>query len=222
MFPTNGGCPVDWDKLKPRRFTHAILNESGEIREHEDAWYGNEDQAWAMGNPFNGYWTGWTEFEMEDEEMKEGMHDDEEMKEGMHDKDELKKEAAHEDELKKEAMHDDEMDMQPEPEAEMDMDDADELQLTDEEAQAIIELGEKLKAAMDTEAPDMEPEPMDEPDMGADMGEEDEELMEALAGIEYVPERQEIVEEVARRVAKRLLKAKRANQALQEALSTKK
>eukprot|EP00959_Pyramimonas_sp_CCMP1952_P303295 6346743-Pyramimonas_sp.AAC.1 len=24
-----------------------------------------------MGNPFNGYWTGWTEFEMEDEEMKD-------------------------------------------------------------------------------------------------------------------------------------------------------
>eukprot|EP00959_Pyramimonas_sp_CCMP1952_P405076 8490076-Pyramimonas_sp.AAC.1 len=23
-----------------------------------------------MGNPFNGYWTGWTEFEIENEEMK--------------------------------------------------------------------------------------------------------------------------------------------------------
>eukprot|EP00959_Pyramimonas_sp_CCMP1952_P340271 7126979-Pyramimonas_sp.AAC.1 len=54
-FPTNGGCPVDWDKLKPRRFTHAILNDSGEIREHEDAWYGKEgdDKTWAMGAPFN-------------------------------------------------------------------------------------------------------------------------------------------------------------------------
>jgi len=148
----------------------------------------------------------------EDEEMKEGMHEDEEMKEGMHDKDELKKEAMHEDEMDAPEMDAPEMDMAGE----------DELQLTDEEAQAIIELGEKLKAAMDSEAPEMDAEPMDEPDMGADMGEEDEELMEALGGIEYVPERQEIVEEVARRVAKRLLKAKRANQALQEALSTKK
>eukprot|EP00959_Pyramimonas_sp_CCMP1952_P142095 2974391-Pyramimonas_sp.AAC.1 len=36
-FPTSGGCPVDWDKLKPRRFTHAIMINSGVIHEHEDA-----------------------------------------------------------------------------------------------------------------------------------------------------------------------------------------
>ena len=47
-------------------------------------------------------------------------------------------------------------------------------------------------------------------------------MMEALEGIDYVAEQKEIVEEVARRVAKRLLKAKKATQALEEALTTKK
>ena len=91
------------------------------------------------------------------------------------------------------------------------------MELTDEEAQAIIDLADKLKAAMGEDTPEM-----DAPEMDADMGEEDEELMEALAGIEYVPERKDIVEEVARRVAKRLLKAKKADTALKEALAIKK
>ena len=72
--------------------------------------------------------------------------------------------------------------------------------------------------------------PMD--DMGAEMGEEpmgdmgaledeEEEIMEALRGINYVPGKKEIIEEVARRVAKRLMKAKRAENQLQEALGKK-
>ena len=149
---------------------------------------------------------------VQEEEVNEGMHEkEEEMKEGMHEKEEEMKEA----------MHDDEMDA-PEMDApEMDMAGEDELQLTDEEAKAIIDLADKLRAAMDEE-PEMEAEP--EMDMGAEpeMDQEDEEMMEALAGIEYVAEQKDIVEEVARRVAKRLLKAKKANEALQEALSTKK
>jgi hypothetical protein len=95
------------------------------------------------------------------------------------------------------------------------------LDLTPEEASAIIELGEKLKAAMEGE--EMESEPM--PDELADepMPEEaPEDLMaEALEGINYVPERKEIVEEVARRVAKRLLEAKRAQKSLDNALGKK-
>ena len=75
----------------------------------------------------------------------------------------------------------------------------------------------------DEEAPMGEPmdEPMDEP-MGEPMGDEEEEIMEALKGIDYVPGKKEVVEEVARRVAKRLLKAKRAQSNLQEALGTNK
>ncbi len=44
--------------------------------------------------------------------------------------------------------------------------------------------------------------------------------MEALKGIQYIPGKKEIVQEVAKRVAKRLLKAKRAEQQLKEALGT--
>ena len=106
-----------------------------------------------------------------------------------------------------------------------------ELELTDDEAQAIIDLGKKLEAAMpeggeeaELEEPLEEPaeelpaeEPMD--DMGA--AEEEEEIMEALKGINYIPGKKEIVEEVARRVAKRLLKAKRAEKDLNEALGSR-
>lgn len=46
-------------------------------------------------------------------------------------------------------------------------------------------------------------------------------LAEALKGIKYVPGKKEIVNEVAKRVAHRLLKAKRADAKLQEALGNK-
>ena len=57
-----------------------------------------------------------------------------------------------------------------------------------------------------------------EEEMVDDVEVEDEEIMEALRGIHYVPGKKEIVNEVAKRVAKRLLKAKQAEQQLQEAL----
>jgi hypothetical protein len=112
----------------------------------------------------------------------------------------------------------------PEEEPEMEMDAEEEMELTDEEAQAIIDLGKKLESAMGEQAleePEMEmgaEEP--EMDLGDEKGEE-EEIMEALSEITYVPEQKEIVEEVARRVAKRLLKAKRAKKNLDEALGKK-
>jgi len=93
------------------------------------------------------------------------------------------------------------------------------LELTDEEAKAIIELGTKLEAAMgmDDEM-DMGGEEAPEMDMGGeeDMGEED--LMEALRGISYVPSQGEIVNEVAQRVARRLKAAKLHEAKLNRAL----
>ena len=94
------------------------------------------------------------------------------------------------------------------------------LELTDEEAQAIIDLGNKLEAAMgmDDEMGDMDmgDEEADMGDEEADMGEE--ELMEALRGISYVPSQSEIVNEVAQRVARRLKAAKLHEAKLNRAL----
>ncbi len=158
----------------------------------------------------------------EEEKMEEAAHAEEEkVEEGMYAEDE----PAADEEMP--PMEDEPADEEPE----MDMGAGDELELTDEEAMAIIELGKKLEAAM-PEGGDEEPEmdmggddmpPMeDEPEMDLNEEEAEEEIMEALQGITYVPERKEIVEEVARRVAKRLLKAKRAESALKEALGNTK
>lgn len=95
------------------------------------------------------------------------------------------------------------------------------LELTDKEAQAIIDLGTKLEAAMgmDDEMGDMD---MAGDDMSGDAmgGEEmgEEELMEALRGISYVPSQSEIVNEVAQRVARRLKDAKLHEAKLNRAL----
>jgi len=112
-------------------------------------------------------------------------------------------------------------DMDMEADAEMDGD----LELTDEEAEAIIALGAKLEAAMgmDDEMGDMDMggEEAPEMDMGGeeDMGEED--LMEALRGVSYVPSQKEIVNEVAQRVARRLKAAKLHEAKLNKALGKK-
>ena len=114
-----------------------------------------------------------------------------------------------------------EMDMGAE--APMAMDD---VELTDEEAQALIALGDKLSTAMGDAAEDvaMDDEngmpPMDDAPMDAPE-EEEEEMMEALAGINYVPNQNEIVNEVARRVARRLAQARKAQKKMNEALGRK-
>lgn len=108
------------------------------------------------------------------------------------------------------------MDMGAEADAEGD------LELTDEEAQAIIDLGTKLEQAMGMGDMDMggEEAGMDM-DAGAEaedeMGEE-EEIMEALRGISYVPSQSEVVNEVAQRVARRLKAAKLHEAKLNRAL----
>lgn len=108
---------------------------------------------------------------------------------------------------------------EPEMEEEGDMD----LELTDDEAEVIIELGKKLEAAMggdmedemdmDAEAPEM--------DAGDDMDMEDEVMEAMLEGINYQPGKAEIVNEVAKRVAKRLAEAKKAEKRMNEALGRK-
>lgn len=115
----------------------------------------------------------------------------------------------------------DDMDAAAEEPVEMDGD----LELTDEEAQAIIDLGSKLEAAMG-DMGDMDDmggeEEMPADDMGGeeDMGEED--IMEALRGINYSPSQTEVVNEVAKRVAKRLKTAKLHEAKLNRALGRKK
>jgi len=98
----------------------------------------------------------------------------------------------------------------------MEMGDEDQdLELTDDEAQAIIDLGAKLEAAMGDM--DMGDEPEMDMKGDEDMGEE-EAIMEALRGISYVPSRTEVVNEVAKRVARRLQAAKLHEAKLNRAL----
>jgi len=156
-------------------------------------------QKLAMVSPINEM------YNMRDDEMEEGMYkrDDEEVMQ--------EEEEAPEMEMGDEAP---EMEMGDE-EGAMDGD----LELTDEEAQAIIDLGTKLQSAMGDEAPEMEMGDEEPMEMGAEEGEED--LMEALAGINYVPSQTEVVNEVAKRVARRLKAAKLHEAKLRRALGRK-
>jgi len=144
----------------------------------------------------------------DEEEMEEGMY-------GKRDDEEVMKEE--EDAPEMDAKEEPAMEMGGEEEG-MDMDG--DLELTDEEAQAIIDLGSKLEAAMggmdDMDMGDKEEPAMDMGGEEEDMGEED--LMEALAGISYIPSQGEIVNEVAQRVARRLKQAKLHEAKLNRAL----
>ena len=165
-------------------------------------------QKLAMVSPINEM------YHKRDEEMEEAMHGkyakrDDEVEEGMYKRDDEKL-------MEKE---EEPMDMGDE-EGGMDGD----LELTDEEAQAIIDLGMKLKGAMGDEKPEMDmgdDEPMDMGDEKEMMEAEDEmeeDLMEALADINYIPSQTEVVNEVARRVARRLKQAKLHEAKLNRAL----
>ena len=152
-----------------------------------------------------------------DDEMEEGMYNkrDDEMEEGMYgkrdDEEVMKEEEEEAPELDMDmGGKEDDMDMGGE-EGAMDGD----LELTDEEAQAIIDLGNKLQGAMGDE-PEMKMD--DEEPMDMDKEDDGEELMEALAGIEYVPSQSEVVNEVAKRVARRLKQAKLHEAKLNRAL----
>ena len=162
-------------------------------------------QKLAMVSPINEM------YHKRDEEMEEGMYgkrDDEEMKEGSYMKRDDEKLMEKEEP----------MDMGGE-QGGMDGD----LELTDEEAKAIIDLGMKLKDAMGDEEPEMD---MAGDDMGdekemMEMDDVEEDLMEALSGINYVPSQSEVVNEVAKRVARRLKAAKLHEAKLNQALGRK-
>jgi hypothetical protein len=146
--------------------------------------------------------------------------DEEEMEEGMYKRDDeevMKEEDA---EMEMDADMEAGAEMEAEEPAEMDGD----LELTDDEAQAIIDLGSKLEAAMGG-MEDMEMGGEEAPDMGMEDGAEEvdaeEALMEALRGISYTPSRTEVVNEVAQRVAKRLKAAKLHEAKLNRALGRK-
>ena len=165
----------------------------------------------------------------DEEEMEEGMYgkrdDEEHMEEGSYmkrDDEEHMEEGSYmkrdDEEVMKEEEAELEIDAEEAPEMEMDAGMDGDLELTDEEAQAIIDLGAKLEAAMGEEAPEMGDAPA--PEMG-DAPEEEDELMEALSGISYVPSQSEVVNEVAKRVAKRLKAAKLHEAKLNRALGRK-
>lgn len=113
------------------------------------------------------------------------------------------------------------MEMDDEPD---DMDDepemgAADISLTEEEAQLLIDLGERLKEAMGDEEPDMEDDDLDMEDEGPgleDEGPEQEEepgmadTMRQGAGGVY-ENQDEIVQEVLRRVTKRIVAQKLKN-----------
>ena len=162
-----------------------------------------------------------------DEKMQEAVEDEEGKVEegyGMHKQDD---EKVMEEE---DPMADVAMDAEEEAAPEMDADIEDEAggDLDAREAMAvdvIAAVADALNIEVDIdgaegeelEEPEMDMAP-EEPEM--DMEAEDE-IMEALKGINYIPERKEIVNEVAKRVALRLLKAKKAEKQLKEALGKK-
>jgi len=134
---------------------------------------------------------------------------------------------------------------EPAPEAEMDaageeaeMDAEDTKEVSQELVDAIPdmianlqELGDALGASGEAEA-ELEGEPMDElpPEEEGEVEEElpeppeeegGGEVLEALDGVNLELNEDELVQEVARRVAKRILKAKKAHKELNEALGKK-
>ena len=117
----------------------------------------------------------------------------------------------------------------------------DTLEITDETAQAffdavetVADMADKLKGQMgdpagmdDMDDMDMKDEPgapetdlMPADDMDADKDDMDA-VMEALRGINYVPSKQEVVNEVAQRVARRLKQAKLHEAKMKRALGRK-
>ena len=100
----------------------------------------------------------------------------------------------------------------------MEMGEEMDIDLTEEEAQVLIELGKKLEMAMGEG--DMEDDGMEAMDDMKEMDpmEEEVDLEESLEGINYIPSQTEVVNEVARRVARRLAEAQKAQKTMNEAL----
>ena len=135
------------------------------------------------------------------------------------------------------------MDAEPAPEMDAEMppeemgaeEGSPELEITQEEAAVLAGVLEKLTAAMpageeapmeeppaDAELPPEEEAPPEGGEEGEEAPPEDEMLEQALAETEVELSEDEVVQEVARRVANRILKAKQAKQKMDEALGNKK
>ena len=153
-----------------------------------------------------------TKVDRKDDDMKDdldetmGNRKDDDMKDDMKD-DKVKEGMGHGD-MKDDhggAMQDDDMgvdDLEIEDEEEeMDMDAGDmgELTLTDEEAEVFLKVADKVRAAMEMDAPEEVPAP--------DMGDMDEPMDEPM---DDEPMMDDMVNEVARRVAKRIKGLKRS------------
>ena len=144
----------------------------------------------------------------EDDELEEGMHmeEDEEYGEGMYsmmDEDDVLEEQEEEEEEEEEeaGMTDPDAPMSV-PADDAEMGEAD-ISLTEEEAELLISLGERLKEAMEAEgaAPEMDAPPADAM-ADADVDIEDD----AGMGDE---EEEEIVQEILRRVTRRLVRERK-------------
>ena len=166
-------------------------------------------------------------YKMEEDEMEEAIYEEEGAEEPMGDDAEMEPAAEEEP-----------MDMGDEGEGEVEIDQ----DMVDKASEAIASLQELIDALGGAEGGDDEladepmDEPMDEPaaeepmgdEEGMDepaeepAGDEEEELLEALEGVDLQLSNNELVQEVTRRVAKRIMKAKRAQQQLDEALGNKK
>ena len=77
FYPANGGCPVNWGKLKCRRTTRTIIHVSGEMHDRVGDWSGGEKGGPRadVNGPFRGEWAGWSEFEVDGEEVGHGQRD---------------------------------------------------------------------------------------------------------------------------------------------------
>jgi len=166
---------------------------------------------------------------MEEDEMNENIYEDEEQK--------MEEEMYAEEEPAADAEPEPMPEPMDEPEAAEGEAAEEEVTLTqdtiDNFGRAAMELLDQLgfdaaggEMEMDDEAPELDDEApeldAEEPEIG---GEEeaggDEEVMEALSGVNMELNEDELVQEVARRVAKRILKAKEAQKQLDEALGRK-
>lgn len=151
---------------------------------------------------------------LQEEEVNEAAH--EEKDEGYMMKEEDEDMAPVEDEMAMDAVEDE---MMGEPE----MDAAPEMEITSEEAEVLANVLQKLMAARDgmADEPEMDMDAEEEVEMADDEeveAEEDEEDAEAMMETTEEMNEDEIVQEVARRVAARILKAKKAQKEMNEAL----
>ena len=163
----------------------------------------------------------------DEEKLEEKKHEDEEVKQEMkykRDDEEKMKEGMYNEE---EPAADDEMapmeDEAPEGDAEVELspEQISKLKALKDAAMAAAEVVDMLDSAAGEEGDDVEAGEAAEVDM--DKGpEEDEEVMEALSGINLELNEDELVQEVAKRVAARLRRAKKAQQQLDEALGRNK